>query len=55
MTWAGYGQTAENGTVVIEVDPKIENLVDLHIAYNEAFPVMPGYRIQIFMKSGNKA
>lgn len=45
----------ETGSVVIQSDQRIEDLVDLHISYNEAFPIMPGYRIQIFMKSGNQA
>lgn len=36
-------------------DPRIDSLLQLHIAYNAAFPVMPGYRIQLFMESGNSA
>lgn len=36
-------------------DPRISDLLQLHIAYNAAFPVMPGYRIQLFMESGNTA
>lgn len=36
-------------------DIRIDNLLQLHIAYNTAFPVMPGYRIQLFMESGNTA
>lgn len=55
ITWLGYGQMKETGSVVIQSDQRIEDLVDLHISYNEAFPIMPGYRIQIFMKSGNQA
>ena len=36
-------------------DIRVEKLLQLHIAYNMAFPVMPGYRIQLFMQSGNTA
>lgn len=36
-------------------DARIDSLLQLHIAYNMAFPVMPGYRIQLFMESGNSA
>lgn len=36
-------------------NPRIDSLLQLHIAYNTAFPVMPGYRIQLFMESGNAA
>jgi len=55
LSWAIYGQQELNGYLKIEANPKIENLVQMHIAYNEAFPVMPGFRIQIFMESGNEA
>jgi len=36
-------------------DIRVDNLLQLHIAYNTAYPVMPGYRIQLFMESGNTA
>jgi len=36
-------------------DPKIEDLVELHITYNEAFPLIDGYRIQLIMRAGNTA
>ena len=48
-------QTEMEGEVSIFADPRVDSLVQLHIAYNEAFPVIPGYRIQIFMQSGNQA
>ena len=51
----GNAQTDYQGEVIIYADPMIDSLVQLHIAYNEAFPVMPGYRIQIFFQSGNEA
>ena len=36
-------------------DNRVSDLLQLHIAYNTAFPLMPGYRIQLFMESGNTA
>ncbi len=41
--------------VIVKGDPRISELVDLHIAYNEQFPVMDGYRIQLMMRAGNSA
>ncbi len=41
--------------VIIKGDPRIGELVNLHIAYNEEFPVMDGYRIQLMMRAGNTA
>lgn len=35
--------------------PQIEDLLDLHIKYNKAFPAIEGYRIQLLMKAGNTA
>ena len=49
------GQSDGNGSVHIYAEPRIDSLLDLHIAYNEAFPVMDGFRIHIFMESGNDA
>ncbi len=34
---------------------KADKLVELHITYNHAFPYVSGYRIQVFMESGNEA
>ncbi len=36
-------------------DSRLDSLLKLHIAYNAVFASMPGYRIQIFMESGNDA
>lgn len=55
LAYQCYGQMEYQGQVTINSDPRIDNLVKLHTAYNEAFPVISGYRIQIFMKSGNEA
>jgi len=48
-------QYIENKTVIINSDPRIEQLLDLHIAYNNEFPFIDGYRIQLMMQSGNNA
>ena len=48
-------QTDNTGEVNIYTDPRIDDLIELHIAYNETFPVLDGYRIHIFMESGNEA
>lgn len=48
-------QYIENKTVIINSDPRIEQLLDLHIAYNNEFPFIEGYRIQLMMQSGNNA
>lgn len=55
IAWAVKGQSDQQGELTIKADPRIDSLVQLHIAYNEVFSVMPGYRIQIFMESGNEA
>jgi hypothetical protein len=43
------------GTLTIIKDFRIDSLVALNIAYNKAFPYIDGYRIQIYMASGNDA
>jgi hypothetical protein len=49
------GQPEGEGELNIYADPRIDSLLQLHITYNEAFPVIDGYRIHIFMESGNEA
>ncbi len=36
-------------------DARIDTLLQLHVLQNEKFPVIPGYRIQIYKESGNTA
>lgn len=50
-----FSQSYDSGLSVIKADPRIDSLVALHIAYNELHPVVDGYRIHIFIKSGNDA
>jgi hypothetical protein len=55
ITTAMFAQQSREGVVNIHTDPQIDSLLQLHIAYNEAFPVLNGYRIHIYMGSGNEA
>ena len=48
-------QQPNEGELTINTDPRIDKLVQLHIAYNEVYPFIDGYRIHIFLKSGNEA
>jgi len=36
-------------------DARIDTLLQLHELQNKKFPVIPGYRIQIYKESGNTA
>ncbi|MEE4258198.1 MAG: SPOR domain-containing protein [Bacteroidales bacterium] len=58
LTTAVFGLSAQytnTNTVITYSDPQIEDLVELHIIYNEVFPVIEGYRIQLIMLAGNTA
>jgi hypothetical protein len=55
LTFMLMAQDNLDGQVTIQADPLIDELVQLHIAYNEEFPILEGYRIQLFMESGNEA
>lgn len=48
-------QQEREGELNVHADPKIDSLVQLHIAYNDAFPMLDGYRIHIYMGSGTEA
>lgn len=54
-TIAGVAQLQSEEDMVITDDHRIDSLVYLHIAYNEKHPVIDGYRIHVFIKSGNEA
>jgi hypothetical protein len=43
------------GKTIIHKNAMIEDLLVLHLKYNEAFPSIEGYRIQLLMKAGNTA
>lgn len=48
-------QYTDVNPVINYSDPRIEDLVELHITYNETFPLIDGYRIQLIMRAGNTA
>lgn len=48
-------QNADEYNNQLITQPNADSIVALHIAYNKAFPVFPGYRIQLMMESGNHA
>lgn len=43
------------GDVKIKGDPRIDSLIQRHIALNEKFPEIDGYRVMIFFDSGNNS
>ena len=47
-------QSIEGSLVVIQ-DPRIDSLVALSVEYNQSFQYISGYRVQIYMASGNDA
>jgi hypothetical protein len=55
LTISVQAQYAHSSNGVIHADPRIAELVDLHITYSEEFPLIDGYRIQLEMSSGNAA
>jgi len=55
---SGFGIMAQNTTSEADkyiYSANVDSLVMLHMAYNQAFPEAPGYRIQLMMESGNHA
>lgn len=46
---------SKDGAMVIIQDTRIDSLVALSVAYNQSFPYISGYRVQIYMASGNDA
>lgn len=42
----------EKGSVVLHQDKSVKNLVQKHIAINEKYPKIDGFRIQIYSVSG---
>lgn len=43
------------GNVNIVGDPRIDSLIQKHIALNKKFPGMEGYRVMIYFESGNNS
>jgi hypothetical protein len=50
-----FAQQHEKGKVTVYADQRIGELIELHKEYNETFPLLDGYRIQLFMETGNDA
>ncbi|RLD89680.1 MAG: hypothetical protein DRJ09_06245 [Bacteroidetes bacterium] len=46
---------AQQGNVVVKADPRVDSLIAMHAAHNQAYPFVEGYRIQVFKDSGNDA
>lgn len=44
---------AQPGTLTVNQDPRVDELVRRHVELNEKMIGIPGYRIQIFFASGN--
>jgi hypothetical protein len=49
------GAKAQSGAVTIKADPRVDSLLVLHVAHNQNYPFIQGYRIQLFKDSGNEA
>ncbi|MCF8332669.1 MAG: SPOR domain-containing protein [Bacteroidales bacterium] len=53
---AALAQTKSyEGDVEIKGDPRIDSLVESHMAMNKKFPGIDGYRVMIFFDSGNNS
>ena len=50
-----FTQNNDNYNSKVISSDKIDSLVQLHIKYNQEYPVFMGYRIQILKASGNEA
>ncbi len=50
-----FSAKAQYNNSVIKADSVIDSLLLLHKEYNKRYPLIPGYRIQIFKESGNQA
>lgn len=46
---------AQQGNVVVKADPRVDSLIAMHVAHNQNYPFIEGYRIQLFKDSGNDA
>jgi len=49
------GVKAQEGAVTVKADSGVDSLVTLHVAHNQLYPFIQGYRIQLFKDSGNDA
>jgi len=49
------GLKAQEGVVMVKAEPKVDSLIMLHVIHNQTYPLVQGYRIQLFKDSGNDA
>ncbi len=55
LTVVAVATYAQQGSVVVKADPRVDSLIAMHVAHGRAYPLVEGYRIQIFKDSGNDA
>jgi len=46
---------AQQGNMMVKSDPRVDSLIAIHVAHNQTYPFIEGYRIQLFKDSGNDA
>lgn len=49
----GIASLAQPGSLIVNQDQRVEQLVHNHIKLNEKMLGIPGYRVQVFFASGN--
>lgn len=49
------GVKAQQGVVTVNADYRVDSLIMLHKLHNQTYPLIQGYRIQLFKDSGNEA
>lgn len=55
LTLATFSQSYSTGSVNVLQDPRVDSIISMQRSIREANPLIDGYRIQIFMESGNDA
>lgn len=55
FSFRAFTQTQQEGSVKIIQDNRIEKVLDLHKQFKTDHPEIDGFKIQIFMDSGNDA
>jgi len=46
---------AQQGNMMVKSDPRVDSLITMHVAHNQAYPFIEGFRIQLYKDSGNDA
>ncbi len=52
---ATFSQSYSEGNINVLQDPRVDSIISMQRSIREANPLIDGYRIQIFMESGNDA